>query len=173
MDTEKKVGLFERRLVSVENGFRYVSLALIFIIMSLGFIDVVGRYFFNSPIVGAKEFVVSMLPIITGCALAKTQYDRGHVSVELLYEKFPPLMKKIIDLFSKVISLFIWIIIAYQTLIIGNQFMETGRFIEIIRLPRGYLQYAVFVGCVLLCIQIAHELIKMLMKTKESKEAAA
>ena len=172
METKKRIIKFEKKLVRVEDGFRIVSLALIFIMMGLGLIDVLGRYFFNSPISGAKEFCVSALPIIAACALARTQYDRGHVGVELLYEKFPIKMKRVVDICTRFIALFIWALICYQTLIIGNQFLATGRYVEIIHLPRAYLQYAVFVGCILMCIELIHEIFKLLIRA-DNKEVAA
>jgi TRAP-type C4-dicarboxylate transport system permease small subunit len=159
--------MFEKKLVKVEDVFRFMSLALMFFMMCIGLLDVLGRYFFNSPISGVKELGVSVLPIITGLGLARTQYDGGHVGVELLYEKFPAKMRKGVDIFNIILSLAIWLLICYESLNTGNQFLASGRYVEIIHLPKAYLQYAVFVGCVLLCAQLGFELAKSFAKQEK------
>ncbi len=104
----------------MEKSLRAVALVLIMGMMLLGFVDVVLRYFFDSPILGVKEIQTHLLPVVTAFALAATQFDKAHVRVELLYDKFPARMKKVADFIALAIPLIVWVIVTWQSIVTGN-----------------------------------------------------
>ena len=55
-----------------------------FAMMALTFVDVVGRYFFNSPVPGGFEIVSFLLALLTFSGLALVTRDQEHISVGLL-----------------------------------------------------------------------------------------
>ena len=159
----------EKAVVRTIGAFRYVSMGLIFILMFMGFTDVILRYFFNSPISGVKELGVCFLPIITAFALAGTQMDNGHIRIELLYNLFKPRFKKGADIITTIAAILLWLLFAYQSIKVGNTYIETGRYIEIIRFPVWILQYASALGCFLLVAELMRELFRNI-KAPEVKE---
>ena len=56
---------------------------LLFAMMVLTFVDVVGRYFFNSPVQGSYELTEVLLAISVFAALPLATLSREHVTVEL------------------------------------------------------------------------------------------
>lgn len=60
---------------------------LLFTMMSLTFVDVVGRYFFNHPVQGSYEISEVLLAVTAFAALPLTTLRREHVTVSLL-DKF-------------------------------------------------------------------------------------
>ena len=63
-------------------------------LMFLGAIDVIGRYVFNYPIMGALEISQILLAALVFFGLAYTQMGRKHITVGLAYAKLPPRLKK-------------------------------------------------------------------------------
>jgi len=61
-----------------------IACLLLFAMMLFTFADVVGRYFFASPLPAAYEIVSLMMPAIIFCALPLTVLREGHVTVDLL-----------------------------------------------------------------------------------------
>jgi len=61
-----------------------IACLLLFAMMLFTFADVVGRYFFASPLPAAYEVVSLTMPAIIFCALPLTVLRQGHVTVDLL-----------------------------------------------------------------------------------------
>lgn len=62
--------------------------SLIFAMMAVTFVDVVGRYFFNSPLQGSYELTEVMLAVSIFAALPLTTLMREHVTVDLFQPMF-------------------------------------------------------------------------------------
>jgi len=66
-----------------------IACLLLFAMMMFTFADVVGRYFFASPLPAAYEVVSLMMPALIFCALPLTVLREGHVTVDLLDSVIP------------------------------------------------------------------------------------
>ena len=60
------------------------SSLVLFALMVMTCIDVIGRYFFNSPLDGATELTQLMMGLIVFAILPTVCYREEHVSVDLL-----------------------------------------------------------------------------------------
>ena len=70
-----------KRISAVLSAF--AGLCLI-VLMLLIFVDVIGRYFFNSPMTFSVELVELMMGLLVCFGLATTALHGGHVSVDLV-----------------------------------------------------------------------------------------
>lgn len=61
-----------------------VACLALFAMMMLTFTDVVGRYFFASPLPAAYELISLIMPLIIFCALPTVNLSGGHVTIDLL-----------------------------------------------------------------------------------------
>ena len=61
-----------------------LSCLFLFGMMILTFVDVAGRYVFNSPIYGAYEIIYLMMPALIFLAMPVLCYQEGHVTIDLL-----------------------------------------------------------------------------------------
>jgi TRAP-type C4-dicarboxylate transport system permease small subunit len=150
-------------LSRVERVFHIVALVLLLGMMLLGFLDVFLRYVLNCPITGAKETQTIMVPLLVAFAFAITQHNGANTRVELLYEKFPPAMKKVADFIALLPPLAIWVLITWQSVVTGNHYFKTGRVVSMIDLNLGYIQYAAAVGSAILCLEMVRELVQLIM----------
>lgn len=78
-----------RGLTPLSRFLAFLSGIILFAMMLLTFTDVIGRYFFLSPLPAAYELVSLMMPAIIFCALPITFLREGHVTVDLLDALIP------------------------------------------------------------------------------------
>lgn len=164
--------VINRWLDKVDNIFSYISAAFLFLMMTWIFIDVVLRTLFNAPITGTLEITGEyLLPIIVYFAISYTQKHKDHVNVDLLLEKFPKGLKKIIRLFSNLCALII-----YSLLGINNfqqaleSFATDTRSASLLKYPLGPALIIISIGILLFSIRLFVESINLITDKNESEE---
>ncbi len=70
-------------------GCGLISSVATFLMMLVVVANIVGRYLFNRPLTGTLEFTESLLVIIIFLSIALTQYDGGHIRVNILTRRLP------------------------------------------------------------------------------------
>lgn len=159
-------------LTRAEQALHILALALLFGMMLLGFLDVILRYFFNNPITGAKELQASvLLPMIVAFAFAITQFNKANTRVEIFYAKFPPAIKKVADFIALLPPLIIWVLIVWQSIVAGNHYLKTGRIVNMVHVPLGYIQYAAALGATLLCLELLRQMVQLFTGQKTDDDS--
>jgi TRAP-type mannitol/chloroaromatic compound transport system permease small subunit len=96
-------GRFKVKLVSlIETISIWSGKAVSFLLLALiGVItyEVVARYFFDAPTIWAHETITYTSGVIYIIGGAYTYYLRGHVSVDIVYNRFPPRVRALMDIF--------------------------------------------------------------------------
>ena len=129
--------------------------------MFLGFADVVGTKFFGWPVPGTLEITESTMVLIVLGALAYTQTQRGHIRVEIFYTERGPRTKAFMDAVTHLVALTYFGLLAWQG------FGEALYSLEIHEATMGSIRFPLFparlllvVGCALLLLQLALDLIQ-------------
>ena len=145
-------------LKRMDRGIRYIENVLviicgvIFMIMIfLGTADVVGRYVFDSPILGTQELMQVMMGAIVMLGWAYTQKEDGHVKVELITNIFPPRARYVLRLIMLLLALFLFVIIGYKSW--GIALANFDRRFLVIDFPSGPFYFLVPVGAFFLCLE--------------------
>lgn len=111
----------------IDKSLEFLTAILLFAMMLLTFIDVIGRYIFNSPVYGAAEIIQMLLAGVIFSALPLVTRRDSHISVELfspsISKKIPKTHCLIINLFS-IIGL---LIIGYELIRNVIEAHEIGR----------------------------------------------
>ncbi len=122
-------------------GLEGVAGATLFAMMLLTTADVTGRFFLNSPILGAVELTQLMLAAVIFLSLPVVCWREEHVSVDLLDAIFPVrwvwLRQVIINL---IVTLALWVM-AGRVWALGTRAFDWGDVTEFLRIPVGYLIY--------------------------------
>ena len=71
-------------------------------LLTLG--DVVGRYFFNRPILGTWELVGMMLVFAGTWGFAYAQVMKAHIRVDIVLNKFPPRIQAFTNILSYLVG---------------------------------------------------------------------
>ena len=114
---------------------------VLFAMMLLTTADVIGRYFFNSPVVGAVELTQLMLATIVFLAFPTVTWREQHITVDLLDAVFP---KRLVWLRQAVINLICSVallIMARRIWLLAERAVDWGDATEFLRIPTGYLIY--------------------------------
>ena len=96
------------KLLSYLIGFILAAISTIL------FVSVISRYFFNNPLTWSEDIlnILMIWMVLLGAALGLR--EGTHVAIDLIIEKFPGLVRKIIDVIIILIIGFVaWIIFKY------------------------------------------------------------
>ena len=74
-------------------------------IMVLTFCDVIGRYFFNAPIVGTVEVTELLMGMMVYLGVGLTTQSRGHIRVDIVINLFPPRLRALLDVITSSLSI--------------------------------------------------------------------
>ena len=74
-----------------------VGAVALFVMMITGVIDVLGRYLFLKPLIGAQEIVSATLVIAATVGLAYAQLAKAHIRVTIVNDKVPPKARAILE----------------------------------------------------------------------------
>jgi TRAP-type C4-dicarboxylate transport system permease small subunit len=96
------------------NAMVSVAGATLAAMMFLMAIDVIGRYFFNSPIPGSLELVEYMMAVIVPLSIAYCALLKAHVSVDLIVDRFPAKIRRGLRLIITGISCAFVALISWQ-----------------------------------------------------------
>ncbi len=81
-----------------------ISCAILFLMMTLTFIDVSGRYLFNSPLPALAEIISFMMAGLVFCVLPMVCFREGHVTIDLLDGVVPQRLKRAQGVFINVVA---------------------------------------------------------------------
>ena len=136
---------------SVNRVLGYVASSFLILLMMITVIDVILRYFFNSPITGTTEISQLMMIIIVFPALGWAAIDRAHIRVDLLIRLFPTRPRAVVDSITLLIALGIYIVIAWRS------FLESAvvnRQTSLIHLPFAPFYWLMSVSLAIFCLAI-------------------
>jgi C4-dicarboxylate transporter, DctQ subunit len=94
-------------------GFILSAILLMFMGLAVSY-DVLMRYFIGKPTIWVNEISGYILVVTTFMAAGYTLKEGGHIKVDFLENKTPPLVGYILFIFSHLIMLFFMIVITWQ-----------------------------------------------------------
>ena len=97
-----------------------LSCFFLFGMMILTFVDVAGRYVFNSPIYGAYEIIYLMMPALIFLALPIVCFREGHVTIDLLDGLVPRRIKRVQAIFVNLVSMVALIFIGWRLFVLSG-----------------------------------------------------
>lgn len=153
----------------IDKIFSSVGMFCLFAIMVIVSIDGLGRALLDMPITGAyvlveKYLMVAMIFPVIGFTWAK----KGHIGVNVFYDKMPKGVQNIAYLITILFGLFLFAIIGYTGLettmkaISGHQ-VTSG----LIRWPLWAAYIWMPIGCAVFCIRLIVEFVQCLMLIKK------
>jgi TRAP-type transport system small permease protein len=143
-------------------GFIYVGIFLFVVLMFLDTADVIGRKFFDSPIIGTTELSAVLMGGIVLLGWSYAQRQRGHVNVDMFIMRYPPRARLILDIIMLILSLALFIVITYSSLRLAIQYTETGRIFPTMRITSVPYYYFVPVGGFFMCLELILQIIEQI-----------
>lgn len=103
-----------------------ISCAVLFMMMTLTFIDVGGRYIFNSPLPALSEIIAFMMAGLVFCVLPMVCFREGHVTIDLLDGLVPPRLKRAQGVFINFVAAGAVLFIAWRLWVKAESHLEFG-----------------------------------------------
>jgi TRAP-type transport system small permease protein len=134
-------------LTRVSAWIGYIATAFIVLIV---FADVFGRFLLNKPLNGSFELVEQTMAVLSGIAIMYTTIKRGHVSIDLLFDRFSRRTRIILQSIFSFLGFVIWVVLAYQVYLRTMVFLKSNQTTGVLPLsPAPFL--FIFIAAVLLC----------------------
>ena len=134
----------------VRSAIRVLELTgavLLFAMMLLTFVDVIGRYVFNSPVPGGFEVTELMLAMLVYCGLPLICFRDGHVTVDLAEAVLPSFAKRVRD---AIICVSVSVILVFLGLWLWNKAGDFQRYNDVsamLLIPLAPVVYVMAVSC--------------------------
>ncbi|MCF8063310.1 MAG: TRAP transporter small permease [Deltaproteobacteria bacterium] len=146
------------KLGRISSALAYLGSLSLFGMMCITTVDVIGRYMFNAPIVGAFELTQFLVLILIFSFLPYTQSQKGHVSVDLLISVLPGGLRRFINIFNHTICVLLLGIITWMGLMRALEMLEYGE--ETANLGIPYYPFVIYlvIGCLAMCIEYIRDL---------------
>ena len=157
--TTRGVSTFQKTIKGITTVLNSSGMVLLAILMLLGTADVIGRYFFNSPIIGTREIGELILGSMTMLGWAGTQLVKGHIKVDLFLVHFSRRAQAITRFTTTSVALVLFGLISWQAVLTARLYHEGGRLIYTINWPLAPFQILVSLGAVVLCLVFILDLI--------------
>ena len=149
------------KLKLFSSSLAYLGAIALLGMMCLTTADVIGRYIFNSPVVGAYELTEFLVLILIFSYLAYTQSMGSHVSVELIVNKLPRTTQIILHVFNHTVSLIIWGLIAWKGFENAVEQMGTGEISPNLAVPNYPFIFFLSLGCFVMCIEYLRNILQI------------
>ena len=156
------------RAVTVTSGwFNYAACLAVVVMMLLSCTDVAMRLF-GVPIPGAYEMVGFLGAVIVSFALAYTSLQRGHVAVEIIFEKLPARGQYFVEAAGNLAGATIFALIAWQSLVYGTDLRQSGEVSLTLQMPIYPFVYGIALGSGMLALVLLIDFIRSLRRGLEA-----
>jgi TRAP-type C4-dicarboxylate transport system permease small subunit len=123
--------------------------------------EVIFRYLFNKPILGTVEISSYLLVIFCFTGIAFTQSQRGHINIELVTQRLPADLQRILRIITLILSLATFVVITWQMAI---AFWKSWEMQEVrwgaLPLPVWPVKFMIAFGSFTLCLQFLSDIVE-------------
>lgn len=102
---------FDRILDRIGEGLLVCAAVLGFCLAFIVCTDVVGRYFFNSPLKGTPEMVSMAIVIIAYLQSSYAIRSGGMIAVDAFYVNYPTRLKSLVSMIGSILGVFLFALI--------------------------------------------------------------
>lgn len=110
------------------------------------------------PVKGTFELMGFFGAVVTAFALGYTQAKKAHISVDILVNRFPKRVQKILNGINSVICTIFFTLAGWQIAKLGYTLRTSGEVTETLRIIYYPFTYGVALGCFLLSLVLLVEL---------------
>lgn len=118
-----------------------------FSMMALIFVDVIGRYVFNSPVLGAYEVIQYLMASVIFSGVPIVTANRQHITVGVLDPVLGDRSRWALELLGLVFSLVVVAFIAYRLWLQGESLRRVDYITLVLKIPLAPVAYYASILC--------------------------
>jgi len=162
MNTLEKMNVFLNRILL------FIGSVAVLLLMSVATINAFLRIpFIKSTWRGAYETVGFLGAIVIAFALGYTQKRKDHIVVDILTEKFPKRVNRVLDGINYLITTIFFAIVSWQIFVWGMKISKSGEVSETLKIVFHPIIYCVALGFAIFSLTLIIDFLKNL-KGKEN-----
>jgi C4-dicarboxylate transporter, DctQ subunit len=151
----------------INNILATITICLVIFMIVTITIDVVGRFFFNSPLVWEAEINENVILFMTFFAAAWVLRQDGHVNVELVTSRLTGRSKKIVILLNCIIGIILCLIVTYYGIRLTYMDAVFGMHKPTaLRIPNVYILWVIPLGSLMLTLEFIRKSYMLIQKLK-------
>lgn len=154
----------------MEKGLNVIAGLMLLAMMFLGACDVIGRFFFNSPITGAMEIGTVLMGSMIFLAWSYTQANRSHVTVDIFFAFYSPRVRAILTFVMMFLSLILFAFIAWQSASIAISDWHGHKLIRLILIPIAPFKLLISIGAFFICLEFIIQMIELIPKIRRREK---
>ncbi len=139
----------------------------VLLLMAIATVNVILRFFFNAPYRGAYEVAGFLGAIVTAFALGYTQKRKDHIVVDILTQKFPKRVNRMLDTVSYIVTMIFFTIVAWQVFVWGRKISDSGEVSETLKMIFHPFIYSVALGFAVFSLTLLIDFFKNLKSQEE------
>ena len=121
------------------------------------------------PVSGTYEVVSFLGAVVTAGALGYTQKRKDHIVVDILSDRFPEPVKRLLDAASYALTLLLFSIVSWQTFRYGETLLRTGELSETLKFPFYPFVFLVAAGFAVLALTLLLDLLGTIWRKEETE----
>jgi len=162
MNTLEKINVFLNKVLL------FVGSVAVLLLMSIATVNAFLRIpFIKSTWRGAYETVGFLGAIVIAFALGYTQKRKDHIVVDILTEKFPKRVNRVLDGTNYLITTIFFAIVSWQVFVWGMKISKSGEVSETLKIMFHPIIYCVALGFAVFSLTLIIDFLKNL-KSKEN-----
>jgi len=158
------------RLASVFYG---IGSGILAVLMLFTFVDVILRYFFNSPITGDYEISSFMMVLVIPSGLALTALQRKHIRVDVFTTLLPKRVQDGLSSFGYLITLGLLCFMIWQAAVYAKMIYEAGTKASSVPIPHWPFIIVLTIFLILFALVVFRDLILYIRDTVRGTPPAA
>lgn len=158
-----KVGILSR-------WFNLGGLTALFLMIILNFIDVILRYFFNSPIRGVVEYTEVILIAAIFLSVGYTQNEKGHIRIDILTSVLKPKAQIVLLFITDLLSVCLFSIVIWRVFEQTLWFLRTNiSHSSNVPIPSAPFGAIITLGCIILGLLLLRDLLKDIIQALKNR----
>lgn len=145
---------------SLSTYLSYIGNVALAAMMLLATVDVIGRYFFNAPVLGAYEVTEYLMLILVFSFLALAQSAKVHISVDIVFNRLPARFRHILERLNHLICLLMMILVSWMSIQRIWELKRTGEASVLLKIPDYPFAVFLVIGCLAFCIEFFNDVFR-------------
>ena len=151
-------GLKKKR--SLSTYLSYIGNFALAAMMLLSTADVIGRYFFNAPVLGAYEITEYLMLIMVFSFLALAQSEKVHINVDIVFNHLPAGLRRVLERFNHFVCLLMMILVSWMGIQRIWDLKRTGEASVLLKIPDYPFAIFLAIGCLVFCIEFFKDIFR-------------
>ena len=149
------IRMIGRILDTIINGLVWIGSGALVVMVLVVLINVLGRYLFKKPLLGAVEMVGLLTVIVVFCVLAFTESQRAHISVDIISSRLHGRTKAILASVMCFLGAGFFIIMGWQGWeLMWSNIFPTVRTTGVLTIPFAPFMFIMAFGGVLFGLEL-------------------